>query len=93
MRAGRKAVINIKLVQEGERLIFSVRNPVAEKVQVTDGIVLDSSGGMHGVGLIINKMNQVKGRLKMKSYMTNVMLSDIKSHYTEEENNIIIGHA
>ena len=52
MRAGRKAVINIKLVQEGERLIFSVRNPVAEKVQVTDGIVLDSSGGMHGVGLL-----------------------------------------
>ena len=42
---------------------------------------------------LINKMNQVKGRLKMKSYMTNVMLSDIKSHYTEEENNIIIGHA
>ena len=34
-------------------------------------------------------MNQVKGRLKMKSYMTNVMLSDIKSHYTEEENNIL----
>ncbi|MEZ3505827.1 MAG: GHKL domain-containing protein [Lachnospiraceae bacterium] len=52
VRAGRKAVINIKLVQEGERLIFSVRNPVAEKVQVTDGIVLDSSGGMHGVGLM-----------------------------------------
>ena len=52
VRKGRKAVINIKLVQEGGRLIFSVKNPVAEKVQVTDGIVLDSNGGMHGVGLM-----------------------------------------
>lgn len=49
---GRKAVINIKLVQEGGKMIFSVKNPVAEKVQVTDGIVLDSNGGMHGVGLM-----------------------------------------
>nr|WP_300815924.1 GHKL domain-containing protein [uncultured Acetatifactor sp.] len=52
VRAGRKAVINIKLVQEGGKLIFSVKNPVAEKVQVTDGILLDSNGGMHGVGLM-----------------------------------------
>ena len=52
VRKGRKAVINIKLVQEGGKLIFSVKNPVAEKVQVTDGIVLDSNGGMHGVGLM-----------------------------------------
>ena len=52
VRKGRKAVINIKLVQEGGKLIFSVRNPVAEKVQVADGIVLDSGGGMHGVGLM-----------------------------------------
>ena len=52
VRKGRKAVINIKLVQEGGKIIFSVKNPVAEKVQVTDGIVLDSNGGMHGVGLM-----------------------------------------
>ena len=52
LRKGRKAVINIKLVQEGGKTILSVKNPVAEKVQVTDGIVLDSSGGMHGVGLM-----------------------------------------
>lgn len=52
VRKGRKAVINIKLVQEGGKLIFSVKNPVAEKVQVTEGIVLDSGGGMHGVGLM-----------------------------------------
>ena len=49
---GRKVVINIKLLQEGGKMIFSVKNPVAEKVQVTDGIVLDSDGGMHGVGLV-----------------------------------------
>ena len=51
VRKGRKAVIHVKLVQEGGKLIFSVRNPVVEKVQVADGIVLDSDGGMHGVGL------------------------------------------
>ncbi len=49
---GRKAVINIKLVEEGGKLIFSVKNPVAKKVQVADSIVLDSGGGMHGVGLM-----------------------------------------
>ena len=52
VNAGRKAVINIKLVQEGGKMIFSVKNPVVEKVQVADGIVLDSGGGMHGVGLM-----------------------------------------
>ncbi len=52
VRKGREAVINIKLVQEGGKMTFSVKNPVAEKVQVTDGIVLDSNGGMHGVGLM-----------------------------------------
>ena len=52
VRTGRKAVINIKLVQEDGKTILSVKNPVAEKVQVTDGIVLDPSGGMHGVGLM-----------------------------------------
>ncbi len=52
VRKGRKAVVHIKLVREDGKLIFSVKNPVAEKVQVTDGIVPDSSGGMHGVGLM-----------------------------------------
>lgn len=52
VEAGRKAVINIKLVQEGGKMIFSVRNPVAEEVQVKDGIVPDSDGEMHGVGLM-----------------------------------------
>ena len=51
VKAGRKAVIHIKLVQEGRKIILSVKNPVVEKVQITDGIVLDSNGGMHGIGL------------------------------------------
>ena len=51
VKAGRKAVIHIKLVQEDGKIIFSVKNPVLEKVQITDGIVLDSNGGMHGIGL------------------------------------------
>ena len=51
VKAGRKAVIHIKLVQEGGKIILSVKNPVLEKVQITDGIVLDSNGGMHGIGL------------------------------------------
>lgn len=51
VKAGRKAVIHIKLVQEDGRLIFSVRNPVVEKVQTADGAVLDSEGRRHGTGL------------------------------------------
>ena len=39
---GRKAVIHVKLVQEGGKLIFSVRNPVVEKVQVTEGTGLSN---------------------------------------------------
>ena len=41
-RLGRNAVIHVKLVQEGGKLIFSVRNPVAEKVQATEGIGLSN---------------------------------------------------
>ena len=41
-RQGRKAVIHVKLVQEGGNLIFSVRNPVVEKVQVTEGTGLSN---------------------------------------------------
>ncbi len=51
VKAGRNAVINIKLVQEDGRLIYSVRNPVVEKVQTADGAVLDSEGRRHGTGL------------------------------------------
>lgn len=37
VRQGQRAVIQVKLVQEEEKLIFSVRNPVVEKVEVTEG--------------------------------------------------------
>lgn len=52
VQAGRKAVIQIKLVREDGKIIFSVKNPVAEKVRIMDNIVLDSDEGMHGVGLM-----------------------------------------
>ena len=42
VRQGKKAVIHVKLVQEGGKLIFSVRNPVAEKVEVIEGTGLSS---------------------------------------------------
>ena len=42
VRQGRNAVIHVKLVQEGGKLIFSVRNPVVEKVQVTEGTGLSN---------------------------------------------------
>ena len=34
--------VHVKLVQEGGKLIFSVRNPVAKKVQATDGTGLSN---------------------------------------------------
>lgn len=52
VQEGRKAIISIKLVQEDGRMICSIKNPVAKKVQITDGIMLDSDGGIHGVGLM-----------------------------------------
>lgn len=42
VKAGRKAVIHVKLVQEGGKLIFSVRNPVEEKVEVVEGTGLSN---------------------------------------------------
>ena len=52
VEAGRKAVIHVKLVQEEGEVIFSVRNPVAEKAQITEGIRMEPDGGMHGIGLV-----------------------------------------
>ena len=42
VRQGRNAVIHVKLVQEDGKLIFSVRNPVAEKVEVIEGTGLSN---------------------------------------------------
>ena len=41
-RQGRNAVIHVKLVQEGGKLIFSIRNPVEKKVQAVEGIGLSN---------------------------------------------------
>ena len=65
-RQGRKAVIHVKLVQEGGKLIFSVRNPVVEKVQVTEGTglsnvkaVADKYGGDFAVSCDAEKFQAV----------------------------------
>ena len=65
-RQGRKAVIHVKLVQEGGKLIFSVRNPVVEKVQVTEGTglsnvkaVADKYGGDFAVSFDAEKFQAV----------------------------------
>ncbi len=65
-RQGRNAVIHVKLVQEGGRLIFSVRNPVMEKVQVTEGTglsnvkaVADKYGGDFAVSCDEKKFHAV----------------------------------
>lgn len=66
VRQGRKAVIHVKLVQEGGKLIFSVRNPVVEKVQVTEGTglsnvkaVVDKYGGDFAVSCDMEKFQAV----------------------------------
>ena len=65
-RLGRNAVIHVKLVQEGGKLIFSVRNPVVEKVQVTEGTglsnvkaVADKYGGDFAVSCDAEKFQAV----------------------------------
>lgn len=65
-RQGRNAVIHVKLVQEGGKLIFSVRNPVAEKVEATEGIglsnvkaVADKYGGDFAVSCDAEKFQAV----------------------------------
>ena len=65
-RQGRNAVIHVKLVQEGGKQIFSVRNPVAEKVQVTEGTglsnvkaVADKYGGDFAVSCDAEKFQAV----------------------------------
>ena len=66
VRQGRNAVIHVKLVQEGGKLIFSVRNPVVEKVQVTEGTglsnvkaVADKYGGEFAVSCDAEKFQAV----------------------------------
>ena len=63
---GRNAVVHVKLVQEGGKLIFSVRNPVVEKVEVTEGTglsnvkaVADKYGGDFAVSCDAEKFQAV----------------------------------
>ena len=63
---GRKAVIHVKLVQEDGKLIFFVRNPVAEKVEVTESTglsnvkaVADKYGGDFAVSCDAEKFQAV----------------------------------
>ena len=65
-RRGRNVVIHVKLVQEGGKLIFSVRNPVVEKVQVMEGTglsnvkaVADKYGGDFAVSCDAEKFQAV----------------------------------
>lgn len=51
VREGRKAIINIKLVRERGKLIFSVKNPVAENAEATGGTLPASGEELHGIGL------------------------------------------
>ena len=66
VRQGRKAVIHVKLVQEGGKLIFSVRNPVVEKAEVVEGTglsnvksVADKYGGDFAVSCDAEKFQAV----------------------------------
>ena len=65
-RQGRNAVIHVKLVQEGGKLIFSVWNPVAEKAEVVEGTgllnvkaVADKYGGDFAVSCDSEKFQAV----------------------------------
>lgn len=66
VRQGRRAVIHVKLVQEDGKLIFSVRNPVVEKMQITEGTglmnvkaVTDKHGGDFAVSCDEEKFQAV----------------------------------
>ena len=66
VRQGRNAVIHVKLMQEDGKLIFSVRNPVVEKVLVTEGTgllnvkaVADKYGGDFAVSCDEEKFQAV----------------------------------
>ena len=52
LQEGKRAVIHIKLIQDDEKVIISVKNPIAEKIQIVDNMILDSEGKKQGIGLI-----------------------------------------
>ena len=46
-----KAVVQMKLVYEDEKMIFAIKNPVMEKVIIIDDMVETTHGENHGIGL------------------------------------------
>ena len=48
---GQKASIQVKFVEKDSRLIFTVRNPVVQKVEITDNKIKGTSIDGHGIGL------------------------------------------
>lgn len=47
-----KAVIHLKLECEDHKLIFAVRNPVTEKVEIENDTIKSRRGDNHGIGLL-----------------------------------------
>ena len=47
-----KAVIHLKLECEDHKLIFAVRNPVTEKVEIENDTIKSKRGDNHGIGLL-----------------------------------------
>ena len=47
-----KAVIHLKLECEDHKLIFAVRNPVTEKVEIENDTIKSKRGDHHGIGLL-----------------------------------------
>lgn len=46
-----KAVVQMKLVYEDEKMIFAIKNPVMEKVTIINDMVEKTHGENHGIGL------------------------------------------
>ena len=47
-----KADIHLKLECEDHKLIFAVRNPVTEKVEIENDTIKSKRGDHHGIGLL-----------------------------------------
>ena len=47
-----KAVVHLKLECENQKLIFAIRNPVTEKVEIENDRIKSNGGDDHGIGLL-----------------------------------------
>jgi sensor histidine kinase regulating citrate/malate metabolism len=47
-----RAVIHLKLVYEDEKMILAIRNPVIDKVEIKDDMVVTKENDGHGIGLL-----------------------------------------